>query len=167
MNIALIVLAAAAGVHSAPCRDALAALQARESEVLALPAPRRAEALPSLRVLQRQAARACLGGEDPEPGRLAQPPVGAPPAAPLSLPAVPPLSTPAAPPLRMPAVPPLRMPAAPPLTLPPARGAPPLITACDATGCWASDGSRLQRFGPDLIGPRGLCTPVGAMLQCP
>jgi hypothetical protein len=46
---------------------------------------------------------------------------------------------------------------------------PPLvsITSCDANGCWASDGTRLQRFGSQLLGPRGVCSRVGAVVHCP
>jgi hypothetical protein len=41
------------------------------------------------------------------------------------------------------------------------------ITSCDAAGCWTSDGSRVQRMGPDLVGPRGICTVQGAVISCP
>jgi hypothetical protein len=41
------------------------------------------------------------------------------------------------------------------------------ITQCDAAGCWASDGSRLQRLGPDLVGPKGVCSVQGSVLLCP
>jgi hypothetical protein len=41
------------------------------------------------------------------------------------------------------------------------------ITSCDAGGCWANDGSRLNRVGPNLWGPRGVCTVQGTLLQCP
>jgi hypothetical protein len=41
------------------------------------------------------------------------------------------------------------------------------LNACDATGCWASDGTRLLRAGPNLIGPRGICTTSGPFVQCP
>jgi hypothetical protein len=41
------------------------------------------------------------------------------------------------------------------------------IAACDATGCWTSDGRRLQRTGPVLLGPRGFCTLNGTLLSCP
>jgi hypothetical protein len=41
------------------------------------------------------------------------------------------------------------------------------ITTCDPGGCWASDGSRLQRFGPNLVGPRGVCTVQASQLHCP
>ena len=56
-----------------------------------------------------------------------------------------------------------------------ARAAPPTaraekpyaITSCDPGGCWANDGSRLNRVGPNLWGPRGICTVQGSLLQCP
>ncbi|WP_295638039.1 hypothetical protein [uncultured Methylibium sp.] len=57
-----------------------------------------------------------------------------------------------------------------PVPAPSAIAPPPsplVVTGCDATGCWASDGSRLQRLGPDLVGPRGTCTVQGAVLACP
>ena len=59
---------------------------------------------------------------------------------------------------------------APPVVVPePARPAqrPYAITSCDAGGCWANDGSRLNRVGPSLWGPRGVCTVQGTLLQCP
>jgi hypothetical protein len=45
----------------------------------------------------------------------------------------------------------------------------PLVTlgACDTAGCWASDGTRVQRQGPLLLGLRGYCTVLGAVLTCP
>lgn len=57
----------------------------------------------------------------------------------------------------------------PEASLPPTpRAAPsPFISACDASGCWASDGTRLNRAGPVLLGPRGVCTQAGTLLQCP
>jgi hypothetical protein len=30
------------------------------------------------------------------------------------------------------------------------------VVACDATGCWASDGSNLLRAGPSLLGLRSV-----------
>jgi hypothetical protein len=61
--------------------------------------------------------------------------------------------------------------AAPRATTPPARIAPvqpPVaITSCDTGGCWTSDGTRLQRLGPTLFGPRGACSVVGAIVHCP
>ncbi len=134
-------------------------LQAGEGEAAA-EAGRRAGSPPSpvararLETLRRQAARACLGagaGADrPVPaGRLAQPPVAVPP-----LPLPPP--RPLAPPQASQPLPPLK-PVEPP----------PTLTGCDATGCWASDGTRLQQVGPALLGPRGFCHAQGALLQCP
>ena len=63
-----------------------------------------------------------------------------------------------------PALPALREPP-PAVARPPDR--PRFITTCDAIGCWADDGSRLDRVGPDLRGPRGLCTVQGTLLTCP
>ena len=69
-------------------------------------------------------------------------------------------------------VPPI-VPAAP---APPVIAAPPpaltvprtsMITSCDAGGCWDSDGVRLQRSGPNLMGPRGPCTAQGVLFNCP
>ena len=68
-------------------------------------------------------------------------------------------------------VPPI-VPAAPtpPVVVPPPALTVPrtsIITACDAGGCWDSDGARLQRSGPNLMGPRGPCTAQGALFNCP
>jgi hypothetical protein len=124
------------------CRQAIDALGALESTAGA-----RAE----LAAARQRAARACLGGRDGAASApaarvrppLAVPPVGAGPAVPLRTPV--PAAAPAAPP-------------APPLTL----------SGCDANGCWTSDGTRLQRAGPNtLLGPRGLCTVNGSLVQCP
>ena len=41
------------------------------------------------------------------------------------------------------------------------------VTSCDAGGCWTSDGTRVDRFGPDLRDRRGVCTLSGAVLRCP
>lgn len=145
-------------VASVGCREALAALQAQEAAVLAAsPAAGRAD--PALQhqpparllALRREAARACLGGsgELPPPQQVAQPPIVVAPirvARPAAAPALP--TGPVRPP------PP---PAAPPAT----------ITGCDTAGCWASDGSRLTRAGPNLQGPRGLCSVQGTLLVCP
>ena len=42
-----------------------------------------------------------------------------------------------------------------------------IITNCDALGCWASDGTRLQQQGSNLLGPRGYYTWQGSVLNCP
>jgi len=52
-----------------------------------------------------------------------------------------------------------------PAAAPPER--PYAITSCDSGGCWANDGSRLNRVGPNLWGPRGVCTVQGSLVQCP
>lgn len=49
-----------------------------------------------------------------------------------------------------------------------ARAQPPVATSCDAAGCWDSNGQRLHRVGPNLVGPRGTtCTQVAGVLNCP
>jgi hypothetical protein len=173
-SIAMLCLAAmtatAAGpqegdpMSSSDCHAALDALQVHEDwaastaqEDHQADAAQQREARAELENARRRAARACLGGsgEPPPPSRhllpstIVVPPVAAPPAHPPSLPATV-------------AIPPM------PVTLPPKRiEPPPIVTACDAAGCWASDGTRLQRVGPNLQGPRGVCTVQGAILHCP
>lgn len=45
---------------------------------------------------------------------------------------------------------------------------PPSITSCDPGGCWSSDGTRLNRLGPELTSPRGgICNPQGGTANCP
>jgi hypothetical protein len=137
-------------IDSAACRRTLDTLEARESAAAAERASSAARAAVAL--ARRQAALACLGGPDiaaSTPQRAAPPPV---------------LVTPSAVTPRPPAA------AAPSPRPPPAPRAPaPPVTigACDATGCWASDGTRLQRAGPNLLGPRGVCTTSGPFVQCP
>jgi len=136
-------------MHSAACSDALARLQAQEEH------QGRAGSIDDAtrarwQDLRRAAARQCLGGDgslvSPSQHTLRSPIAVAPiAAAPRS-----------AAPSAAPAPPALR-PSGPPLTL----------SSCDATGCFASDGSRLTRTGAGLIGPRGLCTVQGNFLQCP
>lgn len=135
-------------LQGAACREALAALDAQERRAASAPAAGAAKA--ALLDARRRAASACLALRDDVPAprsRMAQPPLAVPPtpALPRALPpAVP------APPRAVPSVP-------PPLT----------ITGCDATGCWSSDGTRLQRVGPELLGPRGFCTTTAGVLNCP
>lgn len=170
-----------AGVDAAAaraCEAALQALSAAEDETLARRARSgardeagagadagarlEAPAAPAA-VLQRRraAALACLRTEGAVPPRDARvqpvPPVVAAP----SLASVP-TAAGAAPGRPVPLGAPAR---AEPLP----RPAPPVtVTACDPTGCWASDGTRLQRTGPQqLLGPRGPCTAQGPFLSCP
>lgn len=142
-------------LQSADCRAALAALQAAEEAAAPQRPPGDAAAGPATRArleaLRGRAARACLGSraDPPQPGRRAQPPLAVPPV--TVLPDLP------ARPARPPETPPPPQIPQPPLT----------VTGCDALGCWASDGTRLQRNGPWLLGPRGFCHEQGGLLQCP
>jgi hypothetical protein len=166
-------------LHSPACVAALKSLQAEESG----PSGGAARDAPpaGLVAARRQAAAACLANRadpPPAPQRMAQPPItvapvdqgqsragaaGSAPAAIGSIGAAPIASTratiSAAPPL--PALAPaLPAPASPP-------PAPTTILSCDIVGCWASDGSRLNRVWPNLWGTPGACTAQGALLQCP
>jgi hypothetical protein len=161
------VLAATAGwaqaddrLTSADCRRALGKLQALEAEALAKPAGSARQAVVKELDAQRpDAARLCLGGTGKAP----------PPSARYSLPMMQPKTPPIAP-LPAPAAPrpavPLPQPM-PPVSLPPPADKLRSVTSCDASGCWASDGTHLQRLGPDLIGPWGVCTLQGGVLRCP
>jgi hypothetical protein len=99
---------------------------------------------------RQQAARSCLGRDHSERQRSGAPypAVVIPPAA-SSARAVQP-SAPAIAPEPPPPVP---------------RAA--TITVCDPAGCWDSEGRRLNNMGPLLVGPRGLCTLQGGLLNCP
>lgn len=164
-----IVLAApqGAGPGTAACRAALDALQRLEGEAIAArdahdaagasaaaaagaSVPQRT--VEQVRALRRDAAKACLDGrgDPPPPTASTQPPVSIAPSRPDG---------------RLPAYRPA--PAAAPAVTIPRPAAPVVITNCDANGCWASDGSRLSRFGAALVGPRGVCSVQGALLNCP
>jgi len=142
-------------MKSPECRRAMDALQAQEAKALAdRPASGAAtsrDISSQLETTRRQAARACLGSDAPAMSLHVGPP-----------PAPAPSVTPR-PPARPPA------PIAPPVRLPDASKPPSVVTACDATGCWTSDGSRLQRLGPGpgLLGPRGPCVVAGLEVRCP
>lgn len=134
------------------CLDARRALDAAEAA--------RPLALAQLRAARAQAARACLqaGPDAPARSRPDLPPlpgvVPAPAAAPLAHEPLPPR-------LRPP--PPALQPA--PLPAPPAQ--PAQVLRCDASGCWDSQGQRLQRAGPQLVDPQGrMCTQQGTVLLC-
>lgn len=147
--------------QSPACQKALADVQAQEAVALnarSVKAPASAPAGKSpdqLLAMRERAARICLGPgtSGPSPSqRTMQPPITVPSAAPpqsMPVPAAP------APTTTAPVVPPQRT--DPLLT----------IVGCDASTCWASDGTRLQKSGPNLIGPRGICTLQGAVLRCP
>jgi hypothetical protein len=141
-------------LQSAECREALAALRLQEDRAATASAPDQAPR-PG-RALERArhgAARACLRSRaDPPPaGRFAQPPVSLPPAV-------------EPPPLRPPVT--AVVPRSPEVPVPP-PATPTVVTSCDAGGCWTSDGSRVNRVGSVLVGPRGACSPMGATMVCP
>jgi hypothetical protein len=142
-------------LKSPECRRAMDALQAQEARAASAahggPDARR-EAAASLEGARRQAAHVCLGGRGdvpPPSAHFTQPLTGVPLTTPPSAPQLPP---PPAPPARPAAA---HTPAA-------------VITSCDATGCWTSEGTRMQRFGPGVTGPRGPCTVQGGVtISCP
>lgn len=112
-----------------------------------------------LSAAQRRAAAACLGRapgsppegrrDEPTTGRFVPPPVAVAPIPLPASPAVPEIATSPSP--------------APPVAVP----RPPVITACDAAGCWDSEGRRHNRQGPVWVGPDGVCTPQSGHLNCP
>lgn len=145
------------------CRQAMDVVQAREAQ--ALQAARAAAASSAgdgalraaqapLQAARESAARICLGATDatPLPQATARDPV-----------VVPAVSQPRLLPQRLP---PVVAPPAPVINPPPAS-VPLTVVACDPSACWASDGSRLERAGATLVGPRGVCTLQGVQLRCP
>jgi len=152
-------------LESAECRRALAVLNSEEAAVAessrasgGVTANDRRLIDATLAPARRQAARACLARRaDPatlssqrlvRPPPIATAPLMAAPASGVALPALTQRAAPLA---------------------PPATGVdrPYAITSCDAGGCWANDGSRLNRVGPNLWGPHGICSVQGSLLQCP
>lgn len=145
-------------LQSSECRRALESLQVQEETSAAAPrasGPGARERAPdaNLASKRRLAAQACLASRADPPvqaQRGAQPPIAVSPVT-VARPA----ARPAAP----------MQPPGPALPKPADR--PTFIMSCDAVGCWGNDGSRLNRMGPELWGPRGACTVQGALLQCP
>lgn len=130
-------------LKSAACGDALARLQAARDNAAA-----------SLEARRQEAARICLGlaAQAPVPpraNRWAQPPIAVPP------PVIEPPPRPAT----------ALAPAAPP---PPVHiERPAMITNCDTTGCWTSNGTHLRRIGPGLMGQQGPCVVQAGLAYCP
>ena len=152
-------------LESAECRRALATLNAEEAAVAGsahagggVSANDRRLIDARLAPARRQAARACLARRA-DPGTLSSDRLVRPTPVTMQPLAVAPASTPAPTTTTARAAPPA-MPTAP-------AEKPYAITSCDAGGCWANDGSRLNRVGPTLWGPRGICTVQGSLLQCP
>lgn len=147
-------------IHSPACQKALAEVQAQEAIVLNARGVRAPASAPAgktpdqLLAMRERAARICLGPgtSGPSPSQhTVQQPITVPSAAPPQS-----MMVPSAP--------------APTTTTPvaPQRNDPLLtIVGCDASSCWTSDGTRLQKSGPNLIGPRGVCTMQGPVLRCP
>jgi hypothetical protein len=158
-------------LHSSACKAALAALQAQEDATAksarALPGGRAASQPggPALAAARAQAAQACLGAaaaSGAEAGAASGAAPGSAPGAAARRALQPPISV-------APAGAAARAGVAPGPGSPPPVNVPPLTTLghCDAAGCWASDGTRLQRLGPALVGPRGVCSVQGSVLSCP
>ena len=152
-------------LESAECRRALAALNAEEVVVAessrasgGVAANDRRLIDARLAPMRRQAARACLARRA-DPGTLSSDRLVRPTPVTMQPLAVAPASTPAPTTTTARAAPPA-MPTAP-------AEKPYAITSCDAGGCWANDGSRLNRVGPNLWGSRGACTVQGTLLHCP
>ncbi|HYD74417.1 hypothetical protein [Ramlibacter sp.] len=129
-------------LKSPACGRSIAALEAART------GPAGAAAVEGLR---RQATQDCLGGSGARtrPSPTTQPPVSvAPPV--VDVPQPPPAPV-----------------AAPPPPPPVDIERPAVITSCDAAGCWTSDGVRLNRSGPLLLGPGGACVTSGHVVRCP
>jgi hypothetical protein len=149
-----LVLAASAAALAWPARadtDPLKS-QACAQALHRLDAARRDQVAP-VEPLRQAASRACLGAAAPDspPSRGLQPPAGV---APLNVP-LPPSPSPAVRPEAGEARGPLRI------------DRPTAVTHCDAGGCWDAQGTRLQRSGDQLIGPRGACQPHASGFVCP
>ena len=102
-----------------------------------------------LGVAKRRTALACLGVAVPEPAPINRVQPAAVALEPIRLRSTPFLA------------------AAPPAPAAPSASPPPVITACDAAGCWDSNGAHYDQQGPLLLGPRGPCTREAALLNCP
>jgi hypothetical protein len=152
---ALLLAAAATCALSAEGPDAdplnsteCAAARDELDKALSEPAERQRARPERLARARQQATRVCLGRDSGNRERSGAPqPVQAVPPAAISVRPAPP--TPAPP--------------QPPLAIPRAT----VITTCDPAGCWDSEGHRLNNVGPLLMGPRGLCTIQGGLLNCP
>lgn len=128
-------------LKSHQCGQALAGLQAARSD------PPEAGRLEALR---QQATQACLGGtgDARRPSPVVQPPIAVkPPVIEVPQSRAPPVA------------------GAPPPA--PAIPRPAVLTTCDAGGCWDSEGRRLNRAGPVLVGPGGTCIASGSGVLCP
>ena len=149
-------------LHSADCVGAISALHDVELAVTASAKSSNGTSaadsldLAKLAELKRAAARTCLGGDgtpSPGPQHVRQQPISVAPVAPVAV----------SPNLSAPRLPALTSSPLPPVSVVPLKS----IATCDTVGCWASDGTRLQKVGPNLLGPKGFCTVQGTVLNCP
>ncbi|CAN5453592.1 hypothetical protein BH11PSE7_BH11PSE7_24750 [soil metagenome] len=110
------------------------------------------EAVARLDEARVRAAQACFGAASARPsgGRSPGPTIVTPQAAVL-------------PRNRMLSPPPVTATPAPPVPI----QRPPTLGNCDPGGCWGTDGTRLNRVGPELNGPRGACVVQGTFVNCP
>jgi hypothetical protein len=139
--------AAADPLHSRECIAARETLARAQQDAVA-----RLEGAPGrLAHARKQAQRACLGRDSGNAQRVGapDPPIAvAPPMIEAPQPQRGVIATPSSPLLDIPR--------------------PSAITICDPGGCWDSEGRRLNRVGPLLLGPRGgACTTQGSVVQCP
>lgn len=139
-------------LKSPECLQSLDALGVQEAAMRSSGRPQGARAgaveRAALEPYRKRVARECLGKEDPVLERTPRPPVAV---APVTSPSV-----------VVPARPGALPPQSPPVQLPPLR----TVTQCDPSGCWTSDGVRLNRLGPLLVGPPGACTVHSGVLSC-
>lgn len=141
------------------CRTALQALdQAEEalaasgaaSSAVAADRDRQRSVAARLQPLRVRVANACLGGLTTSPPPSQHTWVVPTPARPTAV------------------APRAQTPAMPPVTVPLPRFDPPItVSNCNAATCLGSDGSTLTRIGPNVVGPRGVCTVQGMFLRCP
>ena len=160
LGCALVGVARADELPKSPaCRTALEALDHAEA-VLADVAAASAAALPDadrqrsvaarLQPLRVRVAHACLGGLTTSPSPSQHTWVVPEPARSVA------------------SIPRIQPPAMPPVTVPmPRFEAPITLSNCSAATCLGSDGSTLTRVGPNVVGPRGVCTVQGIFLRCP
>lgn len=148
--------------QSPACRTALQSLNTAEDAIAdaaaapaAMPDPQRQRAVTArLQPLRQRVADACLGGltTSPPPSQRT-----------WVVPAVP-----AVPARAGDSAARASRPETPTVSVPVPRFEPPItVGPCNAVTCLASDGSRLTRVGPTLVGPRGTCTMQGRVLHCP
>ncbi len=153
--------AAADPMNSAACQSA----RQRLDDALAATVANREANAAALDTARKQALQSCLGRETHSTRGLRppQPVTAVPPTmAPVGPSAtVPPARTSPVPRQAI-APPPLGV-APPPVAIP----RPTVITSCDPGGCWDSNGTRLPRTGPNLMGPGGLCSVQGNFAYCP